>query len=800
MWKSVKEALQTARRLIKRWSSSEDIIEAKGALEYGAWDNNPIAQYQLFSLMLNESNDEDTKNRALRWCKRAADQGYAPAQYDIALYFLYGDGLEQDNYQALLWMEKSAEQGYREAQKKLVTLYSADSRIRKNPERAKYWKQRLEGYTVGEIGDVLPLKDWMIIPEPEEIKEDSIAPVPQKDSDRFISVDQKYVIEAENDRSFIVNAGPGTGKTYALVRRLNQLVQNGVDASEIVVLSFTNAVVKEVKQRLRAIVEHEGGERVLRNIDVRTFHSFAWWLMKEANDVAEEDEDFRWEIRDISYQRLTYEDGLIAAAELIDNNPEIVSDWQCLVVDEIQDINDGKAKFVIALLEACIHCNCPFLLLGDSCQAIYDYLDKQNNTAAYKMKSRDFYEAVLNTSKDSSEFVCFEKNHRQQADLIHLSDPVRRIILEERLVDAKEAVLSLCNSLEVISLDELEKHIGEHSNQTICLMCRKNIETKELSFKMIERGIKHNCVLIKDNGRFSRWFGEVFAGYTDTYLTFEKLKELVYPDNEPEDIAELKAYWEKIKELCSTRGDIINVTDVLKSIRKNNLLPMDNPHIEDTNIYVSNIHRSKGLEYDEVLLDQDAFRNNWLKSPDELRTLYVAITRAKSKLYVLDTGKSAWRNKYRDRFCKSIKNEEGEWRNTYIEILGEGDKCDVNPGNFVFWDEDEMRRAQNILKSVVKDAPVELVFDSEKQHYKICVKVRGKMCKVGTMNRYFLNGFEPLPTRLDGLYVEGVYSFIGDPEGYTERFEKDLLGVKNSYSKYRIWNYLTFSGPAKVHY
>ena len=124
----------------------------------------------------------------------------------------------------------------------------------------------------------------------------------------------------------------------------------------------------------------------------------------------------------------------------------------------------------------------------------------------------------------------------------------------------------------------------------------------------------------------------------------------------------------------------------------------------------------------------------------------------------------------------------------------------VNAGNFIFPDEEEMRTAQNVIKTIKKDSPVELIYDGEKKRYTICVRIKGKIYNVGMMNKYFLKGFFPKPARLDGLYVDGVYSFIGDPEGYTERFEREILSSKNSYAKYRIWNYFTFSGPARVHY
>ncbi|MDR7495214.1 MAG: ATP-dependent helicase [Armatimonadota bacterium] len=68
-----------------------------------------------------------------------------------------------------------------------------------------------------------------------------------------------------------VLAGPGTGKTLALTRRVVHLVSvRGVDPDRIMVLTFTRAATAELKRRIRAELTDEAG-RVL----VSTLHSFA---------------------------------------------------------------------------------------------------------------------------------------------------------------------------------------------------------------------------------------------------------------------------------------------------------------------------------------------------------------------------------------------------------------------------------------------------------------------------------------------------------------------------------------------
>jgi len=53
-------------------------------------------------------------------------------------------------------------------------------------------------------------------------------------------------------------------------------------------------------------------------------------------------------------------------------------------------------------------------------------------------------------------------------------------------------------------------------------------------------------------------------------------------------------------------------------------------------LYVSTVHRSKGLEFDEVyLFDPSKKKATWQGKPEEVRVVYVAATRAKSKLSLI---------------------------------------------------------------------------------------------------------------------------------------------------------------------
>ena len=65
---------------------------------------------------------EEDDVKAVEWYRKAAEQEYSDAQYNLGAMYYNGEGVEQDYAKAVEWVRKAAEQGHEGAKEALRNL------------------------------------------------------------------------------------------------------------------------------------------------------------------------------------------------------------------------------------------------------------------------------------------------------------------------------------------------------------------------------------------------------------------------------------------------------------------------------------------------------------------------------------------------------------------------------------------------------------------------------------------------------------------------------------------------------
>lgn len=140
-----------------------------------------------------------------------------------------------------------------------------------------------EGMSASEIATRLKLPknlirqqlfDALLLPEtPEQV---SAAPQTAALASRDPSQDRAAI---HRGSPFLLQAGPGTGKTRTLVKTVRELLEEGVPPSAILILTFSNRAAGELSERI-ALVAGEASTKIWAG----TFHAFGLDLIRRYHD------------------------------------------------------------------------------------------------------------------------------------------------------------------------------------------------------------------------------------------------------------------------------------------------------------------------------------------------------------------------------------------------------------------------------------------------------------------------------------------------------------------------------------
>ena len=79
---------------------------------------------------------------SVKWYRKAAEQNYAPAQFNLGVSYAFGESVAKDYVQAVKWYRKAAEQNYAPAQNTLGFCYAKGQGVAKDYAQAVSWYRK----------------------------------------------------------------------------------------------------------------------------------------------------------------------------------------------------------------------------------------------------------------------------------------------------------------------------------------------------------------------------------------------------------------------------------------------------------------------------------------------------------------------------------------------------------------------------------------------------------------------------------------------------------------------------------
>jgi ATP-dependent DNA helicase RecQ len=432
---------------------------------------------------------------------------------------------------------------------------------------------------------------------------------------------QKRIIEDENSQYIVVAAGPGSGKTRVLVHKLaSLLIMEDVKHEQLLMLTFSRAAATEFRTRLAEII---GG--AVNSVEIKTFHSYCFDLLgkkapdkKGAKDTKEEEDVLR---------------KIVETAVRMINDGEVEPNRitkKVVVIDEAQDMDASE----YALVEMLIANNedMRVIAVGDDDQNIYEW---RGSNSKY-MKS-------LIDDRGAVKYELLH-NYRSKKNIIEFANAFVSTITERLKsapimpVDMENGVVTLTKhtgrNMEIPLLENIK---ATYKNGSACVLTNENADAMFITGLLNKSGFKAR--LIQNNDDFDL---NNLAEFRYFFQQIDKLTAENTPTISNEIWEQAKGRLQSIYSNSKCLDTCISLLDAFASsfeqkykndlkifIRESRL--EDFMDIEQGEIVVSTIHKAKGREFDNVYMMLSRANDD---SDAEKRVVYVAMTRAKSELYI----------------------------------------------------------------------------------------------------------------------------------------------------------------------
>ena len=550
---------------------------------------------------------------------------------------LYNHQIKTENIQeALLFLSKtgiiSIEGGFMVIYNKLELERIADNNLKYKKEDYKnldaFYKQRIQQiHIVGEFANMVVkdydkamifIKDYFFMEfkafvkkyfDSDRQKEITQNVSPKKYNEIFGSLTetQHKIISDKESRFIVVPAGPGSGKTYVLVRKLASLIlMEDIKSEKLLMLTFSRAAASEFKKRLTELIGNAA-----KYVEIKTFHSYCFDILGQRGTLEKSEDIVK-----------------AATREIISNRVEISRITKSiLVIDEAQDMSADEFSLVEALINR--NEDIRVIAVGDDDQNIYAF--RGSDSMHLKLLLTRYggvqYNMLENFRSHKRIITCANDFTRCIPNRLK-SSPIIATHTEEGSV---RFTLHQCENYEEAIVKDI---MSRKPNGTTGVLTSRNEDALIIAARLNKNGRKAR--LIQSNEGFS------LSDLAELHIFISIIKEQT-----TSVISE--ALWENSKQQICAR--FRNSTDLNTALRcidafeteygtkyvsdlENFILESDISDFDERRqeeIIVSTIHKSKGHEYDNVFI---SLKGMHYISDEEKRAIYVGITRARNTLSV----------------------------------------------------------------------------------------------------------------------------------------------------------------------
>lgn len=423
-----------------------------------------------------------------------------------------------------------------------------------------------------------------------------------------LSDKQREIIQDKQSKCIVVAAGPGSGKTRVLVHKLaSLLLMEDVKHEQLLMLTFSRAAAIEFKQRLIKLIGNAA-----HFVDIKTFHSFSFDLIGKTGNLEEADQVVR------------------RAAEMVENGevePTIIGKT-VLVIDEAQDMDSDEYALVGALMRH--NEDMRVIAVGDDDQNIYQF---RGSDSKYMRSFVTDFQATQYEMTD---------NYRSCRIIVQFSDNYIRRLSNRMKIHGCTAISQeggLVHLTKYVSSNLYTPIINQLKNKgiegSVCVMTNTNDEAVQMAGLLLKEGF--HAKLIQSGGSFRladlaeiRYFIKQIDKRTTSPIISEaawnEAKDKTIHTYAQSDLTEyLHAFFYAFESTnrAKYRSDLGDF--VFESIIE------DFCFADKQTVLVSTIHKTKGREFDTVYM---MLARDEEESAENIRKLYVGMTRARNNLYI----------------------------------------------------------------------------------------------------------------------------------------------------------------------